>query len=298
MFSQGRPTILDGGLSTALEEIGATLDTTLWSGELLRSHRDQIRAAHESFVDAGATILITSSYQISYPGCLARGWSQNEVTDALRASTELACFDGVKVAASVGPYGAFLADGSEYHGNYGLSIDQLKDFHRVRLQVLISSHPDYLAIETIPELTEARAILELLAELSSTIPFWISFSCKNGSEISSGELFSDAVALTNDLPNCVGVGINCTAPEFVTPLMKSAQPGQNFVIYPNSGRTWDATNKKWIGIQASAFALDQIAQWQELGAKIIGGCCGVGPADIQEITRFFSAQHSLQRKIT
>jgi len=298
MFSQGRPTILDGGLSTALEEIGATLDTTLWSGELLRSHRDQIRAAHESFVDAGATILITSSYQISYPGCLARGWSQNEVTDALRASTELACFDGVKVAASVGPYGAFLADGSEYHGNYGLSIDQLKDFHRVRLQVLISSHPDYLAIETIPELTEARAILELLAELSSTIPFWISFSCKNGSEISSGELFSDAVALTNDLPNCVGVGINCTAPEFVTPLMKSAQPGQNFVIYPNSGRTWDATNKRWIGIQASAFALDQIAQWQELGAKIIGGCCGVGPADIQEITRFFSAQHSLQRKIT
>jgi len=204
----------------------------------------------------------------------------------------------VKVAASVGPYGAFLADGSEYHGNYGLSIDQLKDFHRVRLQVLISSHPDYLAIETIPELTEARAILELLVELSSTIPFWISFSCKNGSEISSGELFSDAVALTNDLPNCVGVGINCTAPEFVTPLMKSAQPGQNFVIYPNSGRTWDATNKKWIGIQASAFALDQIAQWQELGARIIGGCCGVGPADIQEITRFFSAQHSLQRKIT
>jgi homocysteine S-methyltransferase len=204
----------------------------------------------------------------------------------------------VKVAASVGPYGAFLADGSEYHGNYGLSTDQLKDFHHERLQVLISSRPDYLAIETIPELTEARAILELLVELGSTIPFWISFSCKNGSEISSGELFSDAVALTNDLPNCVGVGINCTAPEFVTPLMKSAQLGQNFVIYPNSGRTWDATNKRWIGIQASAFALDQIAQWQKLGAKIIGGCCGVGPADIQEITRFFSAQHSLQRKIT
>ena len=288
MFSQGRPTILDGGLSTALEELGATLNTTLWSGELLRSHRDLIRAAHKSFADAGATILITSSYQISYPGCLARGWSHDEVSDALRASTELARFDGAKVAASVGPYGAFLADGSEYQGNYGLSTDQLKDFHRERLQVLISSRPDYLAIETIPELTEARAILELLGELGSTIPFWISFSCKNGSEISSGELFSQAVALTNDLPNCVGVGINCTAPEFITPLMKSAQLGQNFVIYPNSGRTWDATNKKWMGIQEGVFALDQIAQWPELGARIIGGCCGVGPADIREITRFFS----------
>ena len=288
MFSTGRPTILDGGLSTALEESGVTLNTTLWSGELLRSHRDQIRAAHKSFADAGATILITSSYQISYPGCLARGWSHDEVSDALRVSTELARFDGLKVAASVGPYGAFLADGSEYEGNYGLSADQLKDFHRERLQVLISSRPDYLAIETIPELTEARAILELLGELGSTIPFWISFSCKNGSEISSGELFSQAVALTNDLPNCVGVGINCTDPEFITPLMKSAQLGQNFVIYPNSGRAWDATNKKWMGIKESVFALDQIAQWPELGARIIGGCCGVGPADIREITRFFS----------
>jgi len=278
--------MLDGGLSTALEQLGATLNTTLWSGELLRSHRDQIRAAHASFADAGATILITSSYQISYPGCVARGWSRDEVSDALRASTELAWFDGVKVAASVGPYGAFLADGSEYRGNYGLGIDQLKDFHRERLQVLISSHPDYLAIETIPELTEARAILELLVELDSTIPFWISFSCKNGSEISSGELFFDAVALTNDLPNCVGVGINCTAPEFVTPLMKSAQPDRDFVIYPNSGRTWDAINKKWIGIQKSAFTPDQITQWLELGARIIGGCCGVGPADIQEINHF------------
>ena len=286
MFSQGRPIILDGGLSTALEELGATLNTTLWSGELLRSHRDQIRAAHESFADAGATILITSSYQISYLGCLARGWSHDEVSAALQASTELARFDGVKVAASVGPYGAFLADGSEYRGNYGLSTDELKDFHRERLQVLISSRPDYLAIETIPELIEARAILELLVELGSTIPFWISFSCKNDSEISSGELFSQAVALTNDLPNCVGVGINCTAPEFITPLMKSAQPDQNFVIYPNSGRSWDAKNKKWIGIQTSAFTLDQITQWQELGARIIGGCCGVGPADIQEINHF------------
>ncbi len=289
MFTQEKPTILDGGLSTALEELGATLNTTLWSGELLRSNRDQIRAAHQSFAEAGAQILITSSYQISYPGCLARGWSHEEVTDALRASTELARVPGAKVAASVGPYGAYLADGSEYRGNYGLSVEQLKDFHRERLSVLISSDPDYLAIETIPELAEAQAILELLNEFASNIPFWISFSCRNESEISSGELFKDAVSLITENENCFGVGINCTAPEFIAPLMESAQTGQSFVIYPNSGRTWDAINKKWMGDQSSAFTSAQIVEWRELGAAMIGGCCGVGPADIQDLASAISA---------
>ena len=276
-------TLLDGGFSTALEELGAELNTSLWSGELLRSERDLIRAAHRSFVDAGAKILISSSYQITYPGCEARGWSRAEVTDALLASTELARFEGVKVAASVGPYGAYLADGSEYLGNYGLTIEQLKDFHRERLSVLISSEPDYLAIETIPELTEARAILELLGELGSTIPFWISFSCKSENEISSGELFKEVAQLAAAAPLSIGVGINCTAPHLITPLIKSADPGTRFILYPNSGREWDAVNKRWIGDQSTAFTSTQITEWSALGAAIIGGCCGVSPSDIANL---------------
>jgi len=288
MFAQTADTplstaLLDGGLSTALEELGANLNTSLWSGELLRTNRDQIRAAHKSFADAGAKNLITSSYQITYPGCLTRGWSHDEVTAALLASTELARCEGVKVAASVGPYGAYLADGSEYRGNYGLSIDQLKDFHRERLQVLISTNPDYLAIETIPEIAEAEAILELLEELGSTIPFWISFSCKNEREISSGELFADAASRVTRSPYAIGVGINCTAPSLISSLMKSVTSDCPFIIYPNSGREWDAINKRWIGDQSTAFSDEEIAQWQDLGAVIIGGCCGVGPADIKEL---------------
>jgi homocysteine S-methyltransferase len=281
-------TLIDGGLSTALESLGNSLHTTLWTGELLRNHSDQIRAAHELYRDAGAKVLTTCSYQVSYPGCIAQGWSTQEVDEALLLSTELARFDGVKVAASVGPYGAYLADGSEYRGNYGLSIDELKDFHRVRLQKLIESKPDLLAIETIPELTEASAILELLTECGNTIPFWISFSCKNEREISSGELFEDAVTLALNSENLLAVGINCTAPELISPLLASA-PSAPFIVYPNSGRQWDAVAKQWLGDRELSFTRGQIADWIDAGVIYLGGCCGVAPRDISNLLPLLSA---------
>lgn len=276
-------TLLDGGFSTALEELGNTLDTSLWSGELLKSHPEQVRAAHKLFVDAGAQILITSAYQITYPGCAAFGWGKEDVDKALWDSTELARFPGVKVAASVGPYGAYLADGSEYRGNYGLSKDELKDFHRDRLKALIATKPDLLAVETIPEITEARAIIELLQEIDSSMSFWISFSCKSEDELSSGEKFSDAVALVNSASSAIAVGINCTKPAFITPLLKSASSVIPYVVYPNSGREWDAVAKKWFGPTGSGFEATDIQAWKSLGAMIIGGCCGVSPKDLSEL---------------
>ncbi|MEI8223153.1 MAG: homocysteine S-methyltransferase [Actinomycetes bacterium] len=282
-----RAMLLDGGLSTALEQLGNNLNTSLWSGELLRTAPDQIEAAHKAFVDAGAQIIITSSYQISMDGCSLRGWNESEVRDALLLSTELARNatrgSDVKVAASVGPYGASLADGSEYRGNYGRTKSQLKDFHRMRLQVLVESNPDLLAIETIPELTEAEAILELLEEQDMKIPYWMSFSCKDGEHISSGELFRDAVNLVSGKLGAIGVGINCTAPEFVTPLLSSAKSRIPFVVYPNSGRTWNAQIKEWEGAPTSGFSEMQIFEWKERGAKLIGGCCSVGPAEIAQM---------------
>ncbi len=288
MFNQfNQALLLDGGLSTALEQLGNNLNTSLWSGELLRTSPDQIEAAHKAFVNAGAQIIITSSYQISMDGCALRGWSESEVRDALMLSTKLArtATNGtdVLVAASVGPYGAFLADGSEYRGNYGKSKSELKDFHRSRLQILIESNPDLLAIETIPELTEAQAILELLEEQDLKIPFWITFSCKDGEHISSGELFQDAVSLVSGRIGAVGVGINCTAPEFVTPLLTSAKSRIPFVVYPNSGRAWNAEKKEWEGAACAGFSEMQIFEWKERGAKVIGGCCSVGPEEIAQM---------------
>ena len=282
MFSD--MTLLDGGFSTALEELGNSLTTSLWSGELLKSQRDQVRAAHKAFVDAGAQVIISGTYQITYPGCTARGWSVEEVDSAIAASTELARFPGVKVAASVGPYGAYLADGSEYRGNYGLTVEELKDFHRDRLRALITTKPDLLAIETIPELNEARAILELVQEIDPAMPLWVSFSCKSESEISSGESFSDAVDLVNTYENAVAVGINCTSPNLITPLLKSASSHIPFVVYPNSGRVWDAEKKVWNGPVNSSFETRDVESWKSLGAKIIGGCCGVSPRDIAQLS--------------
>ncbi len=274
-------TKLDGGLSTALENNGNKLTTSLWTGELILAKPSEITKAHLDFIDAGSEIIITSSYQISYLGCGKRGWSQAQTDDALRASTHLAkdavTASGkvIKVAASIGPYGAALADGSEYKGNYGVTKSFLKDFHARRLEVLISTSPDLLALETMPDTFEVEVLLELLSDCP--IPYWVSYSCKAGAQTNAGQSFTEAVSLAKD---AMAVGVNCTPPELITELLLSAKSNKPFVVYPNSGRTWDAVKKEWIGSKGSGFDQDLINQWKAAGAQYIGGCCGIGAAEI------------------
>ncbi len=275
---------LDGGLSTALENNGNKLTTSLWTGELIRTNPAQITKAHLDFSNAGAQIIITSSYQLSYSGCGARGWSEDETNQALIASTALAnkavteSGKDVKVAASVGPYGASLADGSEYKGNYGVSKQELRDFHARRIEVLISTSPDYLALETMPDTFEVEVLLELLSDCP--IPFWVSYSCKEGNQTNAGQSFQSAVDLAQ---SAMAVGINCTKPELIADLLRSAKSNKPYVVYPNSGRVWDAKNKVWTGSAAVGFSNDLIRQWVEAGAEIIGGCCGIGATEIAQL---------------
>ena len=275
---------LDGGLSTALENNGNKLTTSLWTGELIRTDPAQITKAHLDFINAGAQIIITSSYQLSYSGCGARGWSEAETNQGLIAATALAkkavtdSGKDVKVAASVGPYGASLADGSEYKGNYGVSKQELKDFHARRLEVLITTSPDYLALETMPDTFEVEVLLELLSDC--LIPFWVSYSCKEGNQTNAGQSFQSAVDLAQ---SAMAVGINCTKPELIADLLRSAKSNKPYVVYPNSGRVWDAKNKVWTGSAAVGFSNDLIRQWVEAGAEIIGGCCGIGAAEIADL---------------
>ena len=274
-------TKLDGGLSTALENNGNKLTTSLWTGELILAKPSEITKAHLDFISAGSEIIITSSYQLSYLGCSKRGWSESKTDQALRGSTQLAkdavTASGkvVKVAASIGPYGAALADGSEYKGNYGVTKSFLKDFHARRLEVLISTSPDLLALETMPDTFEVEVLLELLSDCP--IPYWVSYSCKAGNQTNAGQSFTEAVSLAK---NAMAVGINCTAPELITDLLLSAEGIKPFVVYPNSGRSWNAKTKEWEGSSQAGFDELLIKSWISAGAQIIGGCCGIGADEI------------------
>lgn len=275
---------LDGGLSTALELNGNKLSTSLWTGELIRTAPNKITKAHLDFINAGAQIIITSAYQLSYLGCENRGWSSAQTDEALYKSTQLAMDavsqsgQSVKVAASVGPYGAALADGSEYRGNYGVGKSALRDFHARRIEVLIASNPDYLALETMPDTQEVEVLLDLLSDCP--IPYWISYSCKEGNQTNAGQSFASAVDLAQ---SAMAVGVNCTAPELITGLLSSASSAVPYVVYPNSGRSWDAVGKVWIGTTQVGFADSLVKEWIDQGAEIIGGCCGIGPKEITSL---------------
>jgi homocysteine S-methyltransferase len=275
--------VLDGGLATLLEARGHDLSSELWSARLLRDDPEAVVAAHGEFYAAGAQVATTASYQASFPGFAALGLDAGTAADLMRRSVELARRardehrpDGW-VAASVGPYGAFLADGSEYRGDYDLSVDALRAFHRPRLEVLADSGADVLALETIPCLAEVEA---LCAELDGAgVEAWLSLSA-DGDRTRAGEPLAEAWAMAADVPEIVAVGVNCCAPgDVVTALGGADGP---LVAYPNSGQGWDAVRRTWTG--ESAFDAGAVESWLAAGARLVGGCCRVGPDDIGRVS--------------
>jgi homocysteine S-methyltransferase len=278
--------IADGGLATELEARGHDLSDALWSARLLVDAPQEITAAHAAFFRAGATIATTASYQASFDGLAARGIGRDDAVRLLRRSVELAktaCDEvgvaGCQVAASVGPYGAALADGSEYRGRYGLSVGQLQDWHRPRLEVLADAGADVLALETIPDVDEAEALVSLVRSLG--VPAWLSYTI-DGTRTRAGQPLADAFAVAAGVPEIVAVGVNCCAPEDVLPAIGPArETGKPVIVYPNSGERWDSGRRAWVG--SSRFSPQSAVQWVAAGARVIGGCCRVRPADIAEL---------------
>lgn len=291
--------VLDGALATELERRGCDLNDPLWSARVLLESPHLIRDVHADYFKAGADCATTASYQASFPGFARRGLDAQQAADLMCLSVQLAieardAFWAEPanrvgrarpfVAASVGPYGAFLADGSEYRGDYGLTEAELMAFHRPRMAVLATSGADLLACETIPCLLEARALLRLLEEFPG-VTAWFSFSARDGAHTNHGEPITDCAALLGTHPQVAAIGVNCTAPEFVSDLIRNARAATDkpILAYPNSGETYDATHKRWDGESTCETFTAQARDWYANGARVIGGCCRTTPEHIRDL---------------
>ena len=294
--------ILDGGLATELERRGADLRDELWSARLLIEDPELIRQLHLDYFLAGADVAVSASYQASFEGFARRGLGRKESAALLQSSVriareardqfwgelrdtaEIAHRKRPLVAASIGSYGAYLADGSEYRGDYNVSNRELSDWHRPRLEALLVAKPDLLACETIPCLQEGEVIVDLLDEYRDA-PAWLSFSCRDGVSVCSGESFDACVELANGSNAIVAVGLNCTAPRYAEQLLRSARKvtDKPLVCYPNSGETWDSPSNTWIPNLDNGKFTDRAIIWNTSGARLIGGCCRTSPNDIRAL---------------
>jgi homocysteine S-methyltransferase len=282
------PVVLDGGLATQLEAQGHKLDSALWSARLLHEDPDAIVQAHLGYFAAGAQVATTASYQASMDGFVHAGMTPAEAQKLIKRSVRLAeqarasCQDAHDrwIAGSVGPYGAALADGSEYRGDYDLSVQELRKWHRPRIELLAEVGVDVLALETIPCLVEVEA---LLAEIDgSGQPCWLSVTCA-GDRTRAGEPAEEAFAFARDVDEIIAVGVNCIDPADADALVRIASQAASkpVVIYPNSGERWDAVTKAWIG--PATFQAEDARDWITGGARLVGGCCRVGPTQIKAI---------------
>ncbi len=295
------PLLLDGGLSNELERQGCDLNQKLWSAKLLESNPEAIILAHLAYLESGAQCIITSSYQATLPGFMAIGYDKPSASGLILKSIQLAeearnRFLSLNphaskplIAASIGPYGAYLADGSEYRGDYEISDQELSDFHEPRINLLATTTADILACETIPSFREAKVLAEILENINK--PAWVSFSCKDGKHISDGTLIEKCAAFFAHQPTVFAIGVNCTSPEFISELIRSIKTkseNKKIVVYPNSGAVYHAESKTWSGLSDLSSCELMVKEWMDLGADIIGGCCGVGPHQIKAMGKIIS----------
>jgi homocysteine S-methyltransferase len=293
--------LLDGGLATALEDLGHDLRDPLWSARVLLEAPDDVRAVHRAYLEAGADCIATVTYQATFQGFAARGMNRSQAEGAFRDAVRLAveardafwADPGNRpgrlrplVAASVGPYGAYLADGSEYRGAYGLERVSLAAWHRDRWRLLAESEVDLLACETIPDRVEAGALLDLLAECPGRWA-WMSFQCRDGERLADGTPLAEVVAGCAGAPGLMAVGVNCVPPGRVASLLRCARPATDLplVAYPNAGEKYDAVTKAWAPGAGTTDLPAAVRAWRDDGARVLGGCCRTGPGIIADLRR-------------
>ncbi len=290
--------VQDGAFATELERAGFTINDPLWSAIALYEKPELVKKVYRSYLDAGADVLITASYQGTVKGFMKKGFSVEKSKDLIRLSVRLAkevrdefWADNKDpnrayplIAASVGPYGAHLADGSEYRGNYGVSREALADFHRENIGILAAEKPDLFACETVPSFLEAEALADALKNYPDNSA-WICFSCKDEHHTCEGNPITECAAFLDKVPQVASIGVNCCPPAIVESLVKDIASVTDKVItvYPNSGEEYDPITKGWKGSAVSYAEYTKI--WYEAGARLIGGCCRTTPDDIRAVRR-------------
>ncbi|WP_369976050.1 homocysteine S-methyltransferase [Xanthomonas bundabergensis] len=304
LLADGRCIVLDGALATELEARGCDLGDALWSAKVLLEQPQLIRQVHLDYFQAGAQCAITASYQATPLGFAARGVDPLQSRQLIARSAQLALqardayraahadAGALLVAGSVGPYGAYLADGSEYRGDYALPRAAMLDFHRPRIAALVEAGVDLLACETQPSLAEVAALLALLEEFPQAVA-WFAFTLRDAAHLSDGSPLREAVALLDGHPQVVALGVNCIAPALCTAALQqlAALTALPLLAYPNSGERYDAAGKRWDDGAAGACALvDHVDAWRAAGARLIGGCCRTTPRDIARLARRLAMQ--------
>ncbi|KXX70317.1 homocysteine S-methyltransferase [Flammeovirga sp. SJP92] len=295
------PLVLDGGLSNALELEGADLNHELWSARLLMDQSELIEKVHYNYLEAGARCIITSSYQATILGFIKAGKSKEESVSLLQKTTSLALNaknkflqkfpnEEIFIAGSVGPYGAFLADGSEYRGDYNKSIEELIAFHQERFTIIDHTAIDFLACETVPSFDEVKALATLLK--SAKHKGWISCSCKDELHLNDGTPIREVASFLQEQPHVYAMGVNCTKPVYISSLIKEIRKINKeirIVMYPNSGQVYHTDTKKWSGISDPNHCGMMAQEWVKLGADIVGGCCQVGYEHIRAMDKAISS---------
>jgi homocysteine S-methyltransferase len=294
--------VLDGGLATELERAGCDLASPLWSGEVLRTHPEKVLAVHRSYLKAGADCLLTASYQVSTMGFLEIGLDADAASTAIQQSVSLADeaqreytqaeIDAgrkprrIWIAGSLGAYGAALHNGAEFHGRYDIGGAELVAFHEERVCAMGKTAADFLAFETVPSVGEAEAILDALTRYPG-VAAYISFTCRDDGHTGHGEPIEECARLLHARPQIVAIGINCTAPRHIVPLIRKIRTisSKRIAAYPNSGETWVVETRSWAGTSDPQSFRALAAAWRDAGADWIGGCCRTGPEHIRAIAQ-------------
>ncbi|MBZ4025597.1 homocysteine S-methyltransferase [Ligilactobacillus salivarius] len=297
-FLTNHTVVLDGAMSTPLERLGADTNNDLWTAKALIDNEELVYEVHKMYFEAGADLIITDTYQANVQAFEKVGYSEKEARNLIKKAVKIAqkARDDYKnktgkhnyIAGTIGPYGAYLANGSEYRGDYELSTKEYQQFHLPRIEELATTGVDILAIETQPKLDEVLAILELLKEKYPQQKVYVSYTLSDDDTISDGTPLPRAIHALEDYSQVIAVGINCVKLELVEPALKNMKEitDKHLIVYPNSSAVYDPKSKTWSQPKTSATFEELIPNWYEAGARIIGGCCTTGPKEIKAVADF------------